>query len=349
MNFSPKMVIYTEKKFLPPNTECIHLLYPFWGPATGEPYVDYPDYGRYNEYIKLETPFFEITDKPEDSDVFLLPCQFSFDEETFKIATELSQKAKLFNQKLLIFFNSDFDTPITIENALVFRTSLYKSLQKTNEYALPAWSADYFKPEKGVENSNALNASMPSISYCGYVDYINFWQKYTLKNILRNLIGYNTHTRIGHVLRGKAVRSLLKNPEISTNFIIRKGFWAQGIDDKHQARKEYVQNLLASDYALVARGGGNFSLRLYEVLSCGRVPVFINTDCVLPFDEFINWKNYVVWIEEKDIDTIGQKLVEYHKKMSKQDLENKKKACRKLYEEWLSPIGFFSNLHRYIN
>ena len=29
--------------------------------------------------------------------------------------------------------------------------------------------------------------------------------------------------------------------------------------------------------------------------------MFINTDCVLPFDEIIDWKKYVIWVDEKEM------------------------------------------------
>ena len=66
---------------------------------------------------------------------------------------------------------------------------------------------------------------------------------------------------------------------------------------------EFYENMVSSDYIVCVRGGGNFSVRLYETLAMGRIPIFINTDCLLPLNKSIDWKKHVVWIEREDIDT----------------------------------------------
>lgn len=63
---------------------------------------------------------------------------------------------------------------------------------------------------------------------------------------------------------------------------------------------------MGSDYVLCARGG-DFSYRLYETLSYGRIPVFVDTDCVLPYDSEIKWKDYCVWVDEKEVNRIGER------------------------------------------
>ena len=55
-------------------------------------------------------------------------------------------------------------------------------------------------------------------------------------------------------------------------------------------RKEYYQNIDNTDYTLCIRGTGNFSVQFYQTLALGRIPIFINTDCILPFEKEINWK-----------------------------------------------------------
>ena len=76
---------------------------------------------------------------------------------------------------------------------------------------------------------------------------------------------------------------------MDTNIVLRPSFYGGAAggdpDAQLQARTGYVENLVASDYVLCARGAGNFSYRLYETLSCGRIPVFVDTDCVLPHED----------------------------------------------------------------
>ncbi len=319
-------------------------------PFLGNVEVDTNDteYGRFDEYTANGQDVFLLTEIPTEADFFLLPFEFSFAAEDINVAKQFSEMAKEYDKKLLIFFNSDSVEPIQIDNSIVFRTSFFKSLQKNNEFAIPGWSVDFMK-SKEINSFNDSYSNQPSISYCGYVDYLTFTERFSIEKVIKKLKKRSVITKeIGPGLRGKAVRTLLKSDQIKTNFIIRNGFWAPGMDKK-KARQEYISNIFQSDYALVARGKGNFSYRLYEVLSCGRIPVFINTDCVLPFDTIIDWKKYVVWIEENDIDTIAERLIEYHKKLTVEELRNKQVDCRKLYEDWLSPNAFFSNIHKCLN
>jgi hypothetical protein len=143
------------------------------------------------------------------------------------------------------------------------------------------------------------------------------------------------------------VRRLQKDSRIETDFIIRGGFWAAGISDKHAARKVYIENILASPYALVARGAGNFSYRLYEVLSCGRIPVFIDTDCVLPFDEFIDWHSYGVWLDSSAVNDLPERLLAFHQQISPAEFELQQLRCRKLYEDYIRPEAFFRAIALY--
>jgi hypothetical protein len=107
--------------------------------------------------------------------------------------------------------------------------------------------------------------------------------------------------------------------------------------------------MVNSDYILCARGKGNFSFRLYETLSCGRIPVFINTDCVLPYDFEINWKEFCVWVEEEDIDSIAKRVAEFHNALTPEGFTAIQRKCRKLWEDRLSPEGFFANFHKHLN
>jgi hypothetical protein len=92
---------------------------------------------------------------------------------------------------------------------------------------------------------------------------------------------------------------------------------------------------------LCVRGAGNFSVRFYETLAMGRVPVFINTDCIVPLSSSIEWKKYVVWIEEDEMNTMETKIVEFHNSLSSEKLQKLQKANRTIWEESLTLGGFF--------
>jgi hypothetical protein len=336
--------LYTDLELIKtPNTHTF-LLIPLLGDylkTEGD-----PDTGRFDEFIKSYANYIQFVKTPEACDYFLYPITYSFEPSEQKISSSFIAKAKQLNKKVILFFNSDDDRVINLENTLVFRTSFYKSDAVKNTFALPGWSADFINHFPNKTLNYLAKTEIPSVSYCGYIDYI----KPTLKQQLKSFLFPNKiNSKINATaLRGLACRKLLHNKKTDTRFVIRDGFWAQGIPDKIKARQEYANNMMNSLYAIVMRGAGNFSYRLYEVLSCGRIPIFINTDCALPFDDTINWKNHVVWIEEKDINKIAELLLNFHQSKSEEELLLLQKQNRELYLNHLSPQGFFKTFANYL-
>lgn len=101
--------------------------------------------------------------------------------------------------------------------------------------------------------------------------------------------------------------------------------------------------MLTSDYIVCLRGTGNFSARLYETLAMGRIPIFIDTDCILPYDRSINWKDYCVWVDANELSSLPEKVLEFHGNLSEADFLEHQKCCRALWEERLSFSGFFKH------
>ena len=83
---------------------------------------------------------------------------------------------------------------------------------------------------------------------------------------------------------------------------------------------------------------GNFSHRLYETFICGRIPIFVNTDCVLPFDGLthspgIDWKRYMVWCEESEVHAIGDIVADFHARLTPEAFLELQRDGRRLWEE----------------
>ena len=151
----------------------------------------------------------------------------------------------------------------------------------------------------------------------------------------------------GLALRARALHAL-SQPGIESKFICRHAYWAgttgrRGTDAEGRRRswEEFVANLLETDYNLAIRGAGNFSYRLYETLAAGRIPVLVNTRCVLPFPEEINWQRHCVWVEEDELESAGEALRAFHQKISEEEFLSLQQENRKLWEEWLCPLAFY--------
>ncbi len=337
-----KIQLYTELSIIPAGLTHTFLLIPFLGEYPES--TDDPDAGRFVELAQNGNHYYSLCDDPKDAHFFLLPFGYSFQIDHQITIRAFLNKAEAYAKKTLIFYNSDDDQPIDHHNVLVYRTSLNKSAKKAHEYALPGWSRDFIAYFKEMAVSPLKPGNKPSVSYCGYINN----GKVPLKMLLKKRLGLIRETKENQAkqLRGKVCKVLQENNSITTDFIIRMGFWAQGINNKQQARLEYVNNLMRSVYAIAARGGGNFSYRFYEIVSCGRIPLFINTDCVLPFEEEVDYKKHLVWVEEKEKHRCDEILLEFHHSHSAEELMALQLSNRALYESNLSPLGFFKTLHR---
>jgi len=336
--------IYSSKDWLIEGSNVVLMLAPFWG-ATESSNSD-PDHGRFDEYLKNGKEIFDLIEPIEKSEIAVYPQEFSNTLQGIVHLKKCAEYAKAKSKQLLVFYNADDDAEIKIDNCLFFRTSFYKCTQKPNEFALPGWSVDFvnYFPNKKIQVLEPQK--QPSVSYCGYIDDEIKGLKAKLKSILKPTI--KSHEDRAKATRGKACRQLQSNNEIQTNFIIRNGFWAHGIEDKIAARKQYAENMIGSLYCIATRGGGNFSYRLYEILSCGRIPIFINTDSVLPFDTNIDWKKHVVWLEENELNKIDQILLKFHTSKTKEELSLLQKQNRELYSQYLSPLGFHKSLNEFL-
>jgi hypothetical protein len=171
---------------------------------------------------------------------------------------------------------------------------------------------------------------------------------------LTNRLGVQLTNNHPFSTRAAALEAVSRSHDVQTNFILRDK-WFNGAFEggrlnralMDESRREYVENIFGSDYVLCTRGSGNYSIRFYETLSSGRIPVFVNTDCVLPFEEWVDWKQYCVWVEARDVSHIPDKVAEFHESLSPDEFKDRQRASRGLWEEWLSPYGFFKNLRRY--
>src|SRR5690606_31539385 len=119
-------------------------------------------------------------------------------------------------------------------------------------------------------------------------------------------------------LRALMLKKLERSAYVATNFIYRQLYRAgvKNNKDSHQTTMDFYNNLKDSDYVVCVRGAGNFSVRLYETLAMGRIPVFIDTDCALPLENSIDWKKHTVWIEYAERNRVAEKVKEFHGSLS---------------------------------
>jgi hypothetical protein len=210
-----------------------------------------------------------------------------------------------------------------------------------NEVAMPAEVSDPFI-ELGQRIMPRDKSDKPSVGFCGFVS----------NPLMRAVYRAMGRTRKADSLafRASVLRALRKDKQITPNFIARQAYWAGtrgrfhlSIAKQYKPRQAFWNNVIESDYTVCMRGAGNFSYRFYEVLAAGRIPLFINTHCVLPFEDEIDWREHCVWVEESEIDYAGEILMNFHSRLSRRQFRQLQISNRRLWERKLSPLAFYKN------
>ena len=352
-----KLSVFSDRAYLPDGGKHVTLLYPFWGKNPEDP--GDPSTGRYDRYLQAGHRFFDMS-ALERSDIAVFPADWSHvmgDARLVKHAEAFFDNARAHGKPVVVFFWNDSDADIPYDDTVVFRTSLYRSRQRQREFAMPSWSEDFVERYLGGELAVRSKRERPIVGFCGYAPASaappKQWRarlKRAVRGGVKRFLNQLDLRPVDGAIRTTAMHALDACGHIDTNFVVREAFlggaWHPSgevdVGKMHVVRREYVQNMVGSDYVLCARGAGNFSYRLYETLSCGRIPVFIDTDCVLPCQSGINWKDYCVWIDEKQVHRAGEQVAEFHASLSDRQFHDLQRACRRLWETHLSPEGFFS-------
>lgn len=351
-----KLKIFSELEVLKDNFDCEPILLPFFAELTSTKQFNCRKI--FENYALHKNSFFKLSSLQE-AELTVLPVNWEKALSTGKadISLDLTQKAEEANTISIGFFGGDCShLKLEKENDLMFRQSLFASNRASNDFAYPAWSKDilleHLNGELPVIKEKPIK---PTVGFCGFSakknwkTYLKIWLHQSEKKMKNRKI---PRYHIGHVLRTLALSKLAKSSLINSNFIIRNRSFFQNTKSnlalQQKQYHEFVNNIVESDYIFCCRGSGNYSFRFYEALSCGRIPVFLNTDCVLPYDFEIDWKKYCVWLDESELDIIDVKVSEFHEKISPQEFRELQYECRKIWQERISPEGFFGNLYRHI-
>jgi hypothetical protein len=69
----------------------------------------------------------------------------------------------------------------------------------------------------------------------------------------------------------------------------------------YKNKYDYDDMMLHSEFALIIRGNGLYSYRLAEAVAAGAIPVIVSDHYILPFSNFLNWKDFSVLIPEHEM------------------------------------------------
>lgn len=260
---------------------------------------------------------------------------------------------------LIVWFRGDLVPIVPYANAEVFLPGMIRSRSTPRQHACPVFINDP-RPVWGSNKETIRHkGERPVVGFCGYGSLSKIkllWSMY--KGVLLNsqrVLRQTNYAAIpilpATILRNRAISNLTKNPKVETRFVIHGRHTKTNSPSEalaSTAAEVFFSNIYDTDYTLCVRGYGNWSYRFYETLACGRIPIFVDTDCVLPLQTKIDWKKYSVWVDRSELHLIAEKLLDFHASLSPADFVELQVECRKLWEENFTPRGFSENLPRYL-
>jgi hypothetical protein len=99
-------------------------------------------------------------------------------------------------------------------------------------------------------------------------------------------------------------------------------------------KKDYNELLLASRYSLCPSGAGPNSIRLWESLAVGAIPIILADTLELPEHE--DWDKAVLRVPEKDLGKLDEILSE----IDDEEETKRRSTCLKIYEHFKDNYGY---------
>lgn len=303
-------MIYLDKEILKNKTEVIEESVLFLHLINNEILVKNNSFKNQILNIKNKTNNL-ITHNIEECKYILYPYKYLDKQELIDEYIDLSIKC---DKKILFFYIDDDSTDFIINDNIFFKTSIFTN---SPNISMPTFCNDFI--EYNIKHREKTNK--PIIGFCG------------LPN--------NNIDRINVLNKINSINSIDKNIKLY------QSFWGGSIWDIN-VRSEYVRNMSESDFILCVRGSGNFSIRLFETLSSGRIPIIINTDQKFPFKDVINYNDFSIFIDIREIDKIEEKILNFWQNTNEVEYIEKQKYCRYIWENYFSPYGFNNNINKLI-
>jgi hypothetical protein len=345
-----KLLLYADQAYKPRDIPHAPVLYPFWGAPTAP--------SRYDRYIEQGSDYIELAPLGQ-AQAAVLPAAWEHvvgNPEAEALAEQLAEACRKEGIPLVVFFVADAVEPVPMADAVVLRTSLLRSTRQENEHAIPAISIDVGR-ELG-DKGEPLWRQRPVVGFCGYAPGA---ERFSLRaapaRAKRRFRVARGTLPDGIYARARALEALRASPRVALNDVVRDAFWAgalrpDGTFDRERmdiARAEFISNMRDSDYILCSRGGGNFSYRLYETMSASRIPVFVDTDSVLPLERVIDWRSLCIWVDAGDIASIGDAVANEHRRLGPEGFRARCAECRQVWKTYLSADGFFRHLKLFLS
>ncbi len=299
--------------------------------------------------------FYKIVDKVEDADIIVFPIDYSQFIKHKEAFHSLLQLAKTNNKTIWIYTAGDYGFTNYISNSHTFRLGGFNSKLSDATFVIPSFINDPYLEQLPQGFSTLKKEKQPSIGFVGHAksgapkyvkEYVNHL-KYSIKRALKKLLADRQTFYPSSIKRSHYLLKLSDNKDLNTQFIFRDSYRAGAITKEQQqtSTQLFYDNMFNTAYNFCIRGVGNFSVRFYETLAVGRIPILLNTDCRLPFSDSINWKKHCVMLDENSEMSLEQQIIDFHNNLNENEFESLQKSNRDLWLNHLKRESYFKEIY----
>lgn len=207
-----------------------------------------------------------------------------------------------------VFFLPGVDTWAPLFNsAVTFRTSLHRKFLDLNAVAIPYYE-EQMTEAQGVEDA---------IYHTVFVGFPGSWSG-----------------------RPHLVKALSEARGITCMWRCPDHFhYHENPEKRAEDLKAYRDSFSTTITVCCPRGAGLNSIRFFETLAAGRIPILISDDCVLPLEDQINYAAFSIRLPEFRIPEIGTFLADWFVQTPPEEVARMCATARLAWEEHLGPAA----------
>ncbi|MDR3639217.1 MAG: exostosin family protein [Isosphaeraceae bacterium] len=140
----------------------------------------------------------------------------------------------------------------------------------------------------------------------------------------------------GHGLRARVAEALRRCRTRRVVCRVTAGYFYRtyGREQQQALRTEYLDLIAQSRWVFCPRGDGLNSLRFFETLACGRLPILVADDTALPLEEEIPYGEFVVRVPEHRVEDWEIYLEAFA--AAHPDLEYCSSLARNTFRQWFT-------------
>lgn len=322
---------------------CISFVYPFVRDFTPEQKIV-----KYGTWINSVTAVATV----EECNIIVVPysIDYYYKHNMQQELEEINNLSLTYNKLIVCGVKGDLSILPPFDNYHLYSAGGQASTGKGKVFGLPVFIGDpvpqFFNNQLTYHTTKTVK---PVIGFCGQADasavkYIRellIGLRYRLQKITGKHLFENEPLGSTSTTRAKLLNRLEKSPLVTTNFIRRKKYRGGAItaEDKKLLSQAFFDNIQQSQYIICYRGAGNFSVRLYETMASGRIPIIVKSNNLLPLDDYINWRLFPT-VDEGNYENIAEVAASFHNALTDNNFVAMQQQARHIWQQCLTYAGF---------